>query len=120
MNDCTDAFPRQWYTVTYGTPSPRYIRPLVRINGMVEDAPVGYKLDPCMLPPTIMKVDDCNQTLQVNDAMIKYSDMFQCLKLPVGSGAPTGKPAEGYYPFYLDIVTKNFYVFDSDTWYKIN
>ena len=34
----------------YGTLSVRYIKPVVRINGMVQDAPQGMKLNPCYLP----------------------------------------------------------------------
>ena len=117
-NNCSRPVTKTWYDVHYGTPTPRYIRPLVRINGMTEDAPYGYKLHPCFLPKTVLVIDHCAQTLQVNDTKVSYADMFPCLKLPVGSGAPTGAPAEGYYPFYLDLVTKDFYVFESGTWYK--
>lgn len=35
---------------TYGTPDPRYIRPLARINSMVADMPQGYLINPCLLP----------------------------------------------------------------------
>ena len=117
-NNCSRPVTQTWYSVTYGTPNPRFIRPLVRINGMTEDMPFGYKFDQCIMPPTILRINNCEQTLQVNDAMISYADMFPCLKLPVGSGAPTAPPADGYYPFYLDLVTKDFYVFESGTWYK--
>jgi hypothetical protein len=110
---------KDWASVTYGGPAPRVIRPLVRINGMVEDMPVGYKFDRCLMPDTILKIDPCAQTLQVNDAMVSYADMFPCMKLPVGTGAPLAAPQAGYYPFYLDLSTKDFYVFNSGTWVKV-
>ena len=119
-NNCSRPVTQTWYSVTYGTPNPRFIRPLVRINGMTEDMPFGYKFDPCLLPPTVLRINNCNQTLQVNDAMISYKDMFPCMKLPNGSGAPVSAPQEGYYPFYLDLTTKDFYVFVAGTWYKTN
>lgn len=58
--------PRQTFVMgtppTYGSPNPRYIRPVVRINGMVQDAPVGYVVNPCFLPMEDI-AEATNQTL---------------------------------------------------------
>ena len=121
-NNCSRPVTQTWYSVTYGTPNPRFIRPLVRINGMTEDMPFGYKFDPYLMPPTILRINNCNQTLQVNDAMISYKDMFPCLKLPVGSDDPVNAPSEGYYPFYLKLLTPttaNLFAHTGTAWVKI-
>ena len=111
-----------WYDVHYGTPHPRYIRPLVRINAMTEDAPFGYKLHPCFLPSTIVVIDNCAQTLQVNDTKVSYADMFPCDKLAIGSTDPVTSPSEGYYPFYLKLLTPttaNLFAHNGNSWIKI-
>ena len=113
---------KDWASVTYGGPAPRVIRPLVRINGMVEDMPIGYKFDRCLLPSTILKIDPCAQTLQVNDAMTSYADMFPCVKLPMGSDTPVAPPSDGYYPFYLKLLTPttaNLFGYTGTAWVKI-
>jgi hypothetical protein len=69
-----------WPDVSYGVPQPRFIKPLVRINGMVEDAPHGYKIDPCYLPPTILQLDVCGFLLRVNDAIIDLEPMLICFR----------------------------------------
>jgi hypothetical protein len=33
----------------HGVPNPRYFKPLVRINGITQDAPFNWKLDTCYL-----------------------------------------------------------------------
>lgn len=38
---------------TRGNPKPRYFKPLVRVNGIVGDAGINYKIDPCFLPPAV-------------------------------------------------------------------
>lgn len=108
---------KSWDTnVTYGTPNPRYVRPLVRVNSMVEDMPQGYKLDPCLLPDTVVRIDNCNKTLTVNSTMVSYADMFDCMKLGAGAGAPVNAPSEGYYPFYFDVQAKKLHVYVNGTW----
>lgn len=109
---------RTWYGVLYGTPKPRYIRPLVRINGMTEDMPFGAKFDPCLMPPTILRIDTCNQTLQVNDAMVSYKDIFPCKQVAVGVGAPVNPPSDGYYPIYIDTATGIQYTYAGVRWYQ--
>lgn len=52
---------------SYGVPNPRYIRPIVRINGLVQDMPFGYKFNPCWLPMDAI-AEATNQELSWNPA----------------------------------------------------
>ena len=47
-NNCSRPVTQTWYSVTYGTPNPRFIRPLVRINGMTEDVRVLFISSPSL------------------------------------------------------------------------
>lgn len=55
MADCST---RPVYRVTqprrYGVPEDRVFKPLVRINGVIQDAPQGYKIDACYLPNALV------------------------------------------------------------------
>lgn len=57
-------------TRTNGVPQPRYIQPLVRINGVVEEAPHGWTFDPCMLPAGLTPVNLIGNTLTVNGVQV--------------------------------------------------
>ena len=66
---------------TYGGPNPRYIKPLVRINGMVQDAPFGYTLNPCILPMDAI-ADATNQTLSTQGNVVTLSGGGGSFTLP--------------------------------------
>lgn len=54
MADCQDRpVYRVVQPVRYGAPSIRVFKPLVRINGLMQDAPEGYKIATCYLPDVI-------------------------------------------------------------------
>ena len=77
--------PRQTFVMgtppTYGSPNPRYIRPVVRINGMVQDAQVGYVVNPCFLPmEEIAKAT--NQTLSQAGNVVTLSGGGGSFTLP--------------------------------------
>ena len=77
--------PRQTFVMgtppTYGSPNPRYIRPVVRINGMVQDAQVGYVVNPCFLPmEEIAKAT--NQTLSKAGNVVTLSGGGGSFTLP--------------------------------------
>ena len=84
--------PRQTFVMgtppTYGSPNPRYIRPVVRINGIVQDAPVGYVVNPCFLP-----MDDIakatNQTLSQEANVVTLSGGGGSFTLPTDLDAQT-------------------------------
>ena len=84
--------PRQTFVMgtppTYGSPNPRYIRPVVRINGIVQDAPVGYVVNPCFLP-----MDDIakatNQTLSKTGNVVTLSGGGGSFTLPTDLDAQT-------------------------------
>ena len=79
--------PRQTFVMgtppTYGSPNPRYIRPVVRINAMVQDAPVGYVVNPCFLPMEEI-AEATNQTLSMVGGTISLSDNGGSITLPTG------------------------------------
>ena len=120
MNNCDRPRIIQYQSLQWGTPNPRYIRPLVRIDGLTQDMPLGAKFDPCFLPPTLLRFDPCAKTLQVNDAMVSLAELVPCPKLPMGAGAPTGTLGDGYLPLYIDTTTNESYYYDSNGWTKIN
>lgn len=89
---------------TYGIPDPRYIRPLVRINGMIQDMPFGYKFNPCWLPMDAI-AEATNQTLSYNPVtrtislsggggsvafpvqVLSYNQTTQSIELSSGGGS---------------------------------
>ena len=73
---------------TYGSPNPRYIRPVVRINGMVQDAPVGYVVNPCFLPMEDIATAT-NQTLAQTGNVVTLSGGGGSFALPTGLDAQT-------------------------------
>ena len=73
---------------TYGGPNPSYIKPLVRINGMVQDAPFGYTLNPCILPMDAI-ADATNQTLSQTGNVITLSGGGGRFTLPTDLDAQT-------------------------------
>ena len=73
---------------TYGSPNPRYIRPVVRINGMVQDAPVGYVVNPCFLPMEEI-AEATNQTLSLAGNVVTLSDGGGSFTLPTDLDAQT-------------------------------
>lgn len=79
--------PRQTFVMgtppTYGSPNPRYIRPVVRINAMVQDAPVGYVVNPCFLPMEEI-AEATNQTLSMVGGTISLSGNGGSITLPTG------------------------------------
>ena len=84
--------PRQTFVMgtppTYGSPNPRYIRPVVRINGMVQDAQVGYVVNPCFLPmEEIAKAT--NQTLSQAGNVVTLSGGGGSFTLPTDLDAQT-------------------------------
>ena len=73
---------------TYGSPNPRYIRPVVRINGMVQDAPVGYVVNPGFLPMEDIATAT-NQTLSQTDNVVTLSGGGGSFTLPTDLDAQT-------------------------------
>lgn len=73
---------------TYGSPNPRYIRPVVRINGMVQDAPVGYVVNPCVLPMEEI-AEATNQTLTQTGNVVTLSGGGGSFTLPTDLNAQT-------------------------------
>ena len=73
---------------TYGSPNPRYIRPVVRINGMVQDAPVGYVVNPCFLPMEDIATAT-NQTLSQAGNVVTLSGNGGSFTLPTDLDAQT-------------------------------
>ena len=73
---------------TYGSPNPRYIRPVVRINGMVQDAPVGYVVNPCFLPMEEI-AEATNQTLSQEANVVTLSGGGGSFTLPTDLDAQT-------------------------------
>lgn len=67
---------------TYGTPDPRKIRPLVRINAQVQDMPVGYLLPACILPMDEI-AEATNQKLTIAGNIITLSGNGGSVTLPV-------------------------------------
>ena len=84
--------PRQTFVMgtptTYGSPNPRYIRPVVRINGMVQDAPVGYVVNPCFLPMEEIAAAT-NQTLSKAGNVVTLSGGGGSFTLPTDLDAQT-------------------------------
>ena len=84
--------PRQTFVMgtppTYGSPNPRYIRPVVRINGMVQDAPVGYVVNPCFLPMEDIATAT-NQTLSQTGNVVTLSGGGGSFTLPTDLDAQT-------------------------------
>ena len=77
---------------TYGSPNPRYIRPVVRINAMVQDAPVGYVINPCFLPMEEI-ASATNQTITLDGSTLTLSDGGGSVELPAGTMAVGTEPA---------------------------
>ena len=73
---------------TYGSPNPRYIRPVVRINGMVQDAPVGYVINPCFLPMEEI-AEATNQELTQEGNVVTLSGGGGSFTLPTDLDAQT-------------------------------
>ena len=73
---------------TYSSPNPRYIRPVVRINGMVQDAPVGYVVNPCFLPMEEI-AEATNQTLTQTGNVVTLSGGGGSFTLPTDLDAQT-------------------------------
>ena len=84
--------PRQTFVmgtpISYGSPNPRYIRPVVRINGMVQDAPVGYVVNPCFLPMDEIATAT-NQTLSQTGNVVTLSGDGGSFTLPTDLDAQT-------------------------------
>ena len=84
--------PRQTFVmgtpISYGSPNPRYIRPVVRINGMVQDAPVGYVVNPCFLPMDEI-AEATNQTLSQTGNVVTLSGDGGSFTLPTDLEAQT-------------------------------
>lgn len=77
---------------TYGSPNPRYIRPVVRINAMVQDAPVGYVINPCFLPMDEI-ASATNQTITLAGSTLTLSDGGGSVELPAGTITTGTEPA---------------------------
>lgn len=73
---------------TYGSPNPRYIKPLVRINGMTNDIPFGHTLNPCILPMDAI-AEATNQTLSQTGNVVTLSDGGGSFTLPTDLDAQT-------------------------------
>ena len=73
---------------TYGSPNPRYIRPVVRINAMLQDAPVGYVVNPCFLPMEDI-AEATNQTLSQAGNVVTLSGGGGSFTLPTDLDAQT-------------------------------
>ena len=73
---------------TYGSPNPRYIRPVVRINAMLQDAPVGYVINPCFLPMEEI-AEATNQTLTQVGNVVTLSGDGGSFTLPTDLDAQT-------------------------------
>ena len=84
--------PRQTFVMgtppPYGSPNPRYIRPVVRINGMVQDAPVGYVVNPCFLPMEDIAAAT-NQTISQAGNVVTLSGGGGSFTLPTDLDAQT-------------------------------
>ena len=84
--------PRQTFVMgtptTYGSPNTRYIRPVVRINGMAQDAPVGYVINPCFLPMEEI-AEAANQTLSQTGNVVTLSGGGGSFTLPTDLDAQT-------------------------------
>lgn len=109
---------RWWKTLNYGIPTPRFISPLVRINGVTDEMPAGYHISHCNLPPTVLQIDECNLTLRVNDAQISLLALLPCFQIAAGTGVPNNPPSDGYLPFYVDQATKDLYAYAGGNWIK--
>ena len=77
---------------TYGSPNPRYIRPVVRINAMVQDAPVGYVINPCFIPMEEIAATT-NQTITLDGSTLTLSDGGGSVELPAGTITTGTEPA---------------------------
>lgn len=88
-NNCSS---RQTFVIgtppTYGSPNPRYIKPLVRINGMANDVPFGYTLNPCILPMDEIATAT-NQTLSQAGNVVTLSGGGGSFTLPTDLDAQT-------------------------------
>lgn len=73
---------------SYGTPRPRYFRPLVRINGMANDLPFGNVIDPCWLPMEAI-AEATNQTLSRTGNVVTLSGGGGSFTLPTDLDAQT-------------------------------
>jgi hypothetical protein len=112
---------RKWLLTTQqGGPKPRYFKPLVFVNKQMQEADLGYSLDPTFMPPTILQLDECELVLRVNDAQLDLKALIPAFRISAGTGAPTGIPSAGYLPFYLDQNNSNLYVYAGGSWYKTN
>jgi hypothetical protein len=109
----------KWADVQYGTPKPRFIIPLVRIDAMTQDMPKGYTIDPCFLPPTILQLDECAMLLRVNDALLDLKPLLPCLSVAASGAAPTNPPSAGYLPIHVNKVTKKLSVYAGGEWVTI-
>ena len=78
--------------VTYGNPNPRYIRPVVRSNAMLQDAPVGYVINPCFLPMEEI-AEATNQTIALAGSTLTLSDGGGSVELPATTIATGTEPA---------------------------
>ena len=77
--------------ISYGSPNPRYIRPVVRINAMVQDAPVGYVINPCFLPMEEIAAAT-NQAITLDGSTLTLSDGGGSVELPAGTMAAGTEP----------------------------
>lgn len=114
----TASYAPMWADIAYGVPAPRFIQPLVRIDGMVQDMPQGYQLAPCFLPPTILQLDECEMTLRVNDALLDLRPLLPCFQVGSAGVGPGEEPSEGYLPFHLNKATGELYIYAAGEWLK--
>lgn len=88
-SNCTS---RQTFVIgtppTYGSPNPRYIKPLVRINGMTNDVPFGYTLNPCILPMDAIAAAT-NQNITIQGKVITLSGNGGSVTLPADKDEQT-------------------------------
>lgn len=79
-----------------GVPAPRYFKPLMRVNGVVQDAGINYVIQPCFLPtvPTTALA----RTAPGDSALSAQDDVFISLNtaaatctLPANTTVPINK-----------------------------
>ena len=99
---------------SYGTPRPRYFRPLVRINGMANDLPFGNVIDPCWLPMEAI-AEATNQTMALTGNVLTLDGGGGSVTLPASTastalyGEVVNDPSPSVYiPFSVPFVNKPF------------
>lgn len=122
MADCP-APDTQWRNdIHHGTPETRVVKLLVRVDGIIQDVPEGYKLPQCVLPTLTVtaEVDGCGQTLTINNQALDLSGLFSCMEIPQYEGHPEAAPSKNDYPIGYEPDNNTFYAYVNGAWLPIS